>query len=215
VIIKYTIWYILQIFYIFAAMSKADRTRRYIAEKTAPLFNTKGYEGTSLADLVAVTGLTKGALYGNYNDKQEIAEAAFRYAIGKVKTMVGEAVAQEISYRKRVEAVVDFFAKYVNNPPIAGGCPLLNTAIEADDHLLSMRGVVTEELMSTITFIAGLLEKGVAAGEFKSGIEPQALAYIFFCSVEGALMFSRVERSAEPMEIIVQHCKKILDQISQ
>jgi AcrR family transcriptional regulator len=196
-------------------MSKAERTRRYIAEKTAPLFNTKGYEGTSLADLVAVTGLTKGALYGNFSDKQEIAEAAFRYSIGKVKAMVGDAVAQEVSYRKRLEALLDFYAKYVNTPPIAGGCPLLNTAIEADDHLLSMRAVVAKELMSTITFIASLLEKGVAAGEFKTGIEPQALAYIFFCSVEGALMFSRVERSAEPMDIMVKHCKEILDQISQ
>jgi hypothetical protein len=68
--------------------------------------------------------------------------------------------------------------------------------------------------MQTVDFIADLIIKGIAAGEFKKGIKPRELAYSFFCSIEGAIMFSRVERSREPMDIIVAHCKKTLDQIS-
>jgi hypothetical protein len=68
--------------------------------------------------------------------------------------------------------------------------------------------------MQTVDFISDLISKGIAAGEFKKGIRPKELAYSFFCSIEGALMFSRVERSREPMDIIVTHCKRTLDQIS-
>jgi hypothetical protein len=60
-----------------------------------------------------------------------------------------------------------------------------------------------------------LLEKGIKAGEFVPTIKPREMAYTFFCSVEGALMFARVERSREPMDIIVRHCNNILDQISK
>ena len=60
-------------------MSKADRTKQYIIEKTACIFNTKGYAGTSINDLIAATGLTKGSIYGNFENKDQVALAAFDY----------------------------------------------------------------------------------------------------------------------------------------
>jgi hypothetical protein len=91
---------------------------------------------------------------------------------------------------------------------------LLNNAVEADDFHTSMRRVVVKELLRTVDFIEGLLSKGVEAGEFKMEIKSHELAYSFFCSVEGAIVFSRVERSREPMDIVVRHCKSIVEQIS-
>ncbi|MCP2807331.1 TetR family transcriptional regulator, partial [Salmonella enterica subsp. enterica serovar Typhimurium] len=61
------------------AESKAERTRQYIIDKAAPIFNKKGYAGTSLNDLIEATGLTKGAIYGNFENKDEIALEAFDY----------------------------------------------------------------------------------------------------------------------------------------
>lgn len=195
-------------------MGKAERTRAFIMEKTAPVFNQKGFDGASLFDLTSATGLTKGALYGNFKDKEEIRTEAFRYSMLQVKTLIRNRVKEVNTNKKRLLALLEFFATYVLNPPIPGGCPLLNTAIEADDHHIFMRSVVAKELVNTVDFIAGLLGKGIEAGEFKNTINPYELAYVFFCSVEGAIMFARVEQSEEPMQIIVKHCKKILDEIS-
>jgi AcrR family transcriptional regulator len=196
-------------------VTKADKTRQHIIECTAPLFNQKGFDGTSLADLTEVTGLTKGALYGNFASKDEMALEAFRYSIKRVKAMVRMELEGVSSYKKQLQALLGFYSTYVFNPPIPGGCPLLNTAIDADDHHLSMRRVVAKELVSTIQFISDLIQKGIDAHEFKSTINPAEIAYVIFCSVEGALMFSRVERSREPMDIIVRHCEKIVNQISK
>lgn len=196
-------------------MTKAEQTRQYILEKTSPLFNKKGFDGTTLSDLEKTTGLTKGSLYGNFSGKEELASEAFRYSMVKVKAMISQALEGAVSNRDQLEALLMFFAQYVFNPPVAGGCPLLNSAVEADDYRLSMRKVVVEELMSVVSFIERLLKKGIQAGEFKKEIKPRELAFVFFCSIEGALMYSRAERSDEPMKIIVKHCKSILDQISK
>jgi TetR/AcrR family transcriptional regulator, transcriptional repressor for nem operon len=195
-------------------MTKADRTRQHIIEKTAPLFNCKGFDGTSLTELTEVTGLTKGALYGNFTDKEEIALAAFRYSMGKVKELVNHELMGAITCKDQLLALLSFYSKYVFNPPIAGGCPLLNTAIEADDHHTSMRRVVVKELLQAVNFIRDLIQDGIKKKEFRPDIDASEVAYTIFCSVEGALMFSRVERSREPMDLIVGHCKKILHQIS-
>jgi len=68
---------------------KSDRTRALIVEKSASLFNRKGFHGTSLSDIMEATGLTKGGIYGNFKReglnkkgvKEEIALAAFEYNV--------------------------------------------------------------------------------------------------------------------------------------
>ena len=193
---------------------KAAKTRQYILERAAPLFNQKGFDGTSLADLEKVTGLTKGALYGNFHDKETLAGEAFLYSTAEVRVRMKELLKPIASYRGKLLAILDFFASYVLNPPITGGCPLLNAAVEADDHRLSMRPLVAREIMQVINAIATLLRKGISAGEFRRDIDVRALAYTFFCTIEGAIMFSRVEGSPQPMNIVVKHCKNKIDQIS-
>lgn len=193
---------------------KAERTRQYILEKAAPLFNQKGFDGTSLADLEQVTGLTKGALYGNFHDKETLAGEAFLYSTAQVKARIRDLLKPLPTHHAKLLALLDFFACYVLHPPIAGGCPLLNAAVEADDHRVSMRPLVAREIMEVVNAIAALLRKGIKSGEFRSDINVRELAYTFFCTIEGAIMFSRVEGSREPMNIIIKHCKNKLDQIS-
>ena len=59
-------------------MKKSDKTRQFIIDKAADLFNTQGYSGTSMADIMEVTGLSKGAIYGNFKreggDKKGVKE---------------------------------------------------------------------------------------------------------------------------------------------
>jgi TetR/AcrR family transcriptional repressor of nem operon len=59
--------------------SKSDRTRQFIIGSTANLFNMKGYAGTSLSDITGAFGLTKGSIYGNFANKEEVALAVFDY----------------------------------------------------------------------------------------------------------------------------------------
>lgn len=204
---KYTDWYI------FAGMSKSERTRAHIIEATAPLFNAKGFEGTSLADLCKATGLTKGALYGNFDNKEDLAVAAFYHAIGKMRSEGKQQMDRQVTNKGKLGAMLAFFARYVLSPPVPGGCPLLNTAVEADDHRPQMRKYVAEELERSVRAIAELLEKGRRAGEFTSNFKARDIAMFFFCAIEGAIMFSRVSSSDEAMRMVSRNIRTTLDQL--
>jgi TetR/AcrR family transcriptional repressor of nem operon len=60
-------------------MTKAERTRQFIIEKAAPIFNQKGVAGTSMSDIMEATKLAKGGLYGNFESKEEICVEAYKY----------------------------------------------------------------------------------------------------------------------------------------
>jgi TetR/AcrR family transcriptional regulator, transcriptional repressor for nem operon len=191
--------------------SKGARTRQYIIEKTAPLFNSRGFSGTSLSDLMDATGLSKGSLYGNFKDKEAIAIAVFLYSVDKVRQLVTKELENGSSWKDKLFLMLNFYAKYVFKPPIPGGCPLLNTAIEADDDQRFLKKYVAEEIMRVVNFITSLLDSGKAAGEFKNEVASRELAFCLFCSVEGAIMVSRVSSSDDAMKAVINH---IVNEIS-
>jgi TetR/AcrR family transcriptional regulator, transcriptional repressor for nem operon len=195
-------------------VTKGERTRQQIIEVTAPLFNMKGYEGTSLSDLCEVTGLTKGALYGSFANKEELAQEAFYYAISEMRAQGIRQMEIKKTNKEKLIAFLEFFTRYVLDPPVKGGCPLLNTAVEADDHRTSMKRIVMRELERSIISITDLLDKGKKSGEFKSDIKSRELALFFFCAIEGAIMFSRVSSSEEAMKSVVKNIKSIVNEIS-
>lgn len=193
---------------------KGAQTRQFILERAAPLFNKRGFEGTSMAELEKATGLTKGALYSHFGDKNSLADEAFQYAVGTVRELIKDSLASIPTNKGKLFALLDFFAGYVLAPPIPGGCPLLNTSVEADDHRVSIRPVVGREIRRVVDFIAKLLRDGIRSGEFMKDTDARQLAYVLFCAIEGAVMFSRVEQSPEPMKLVVKHCKNKLNKIS-
>jgi AcrR family transcriptional regulator len=195
-------------------MKKSLRTKQFIIEKTAVLFNTKGFEGTTLQDLTSSTGLTKGAIYGNFKDKEEIAVEAFKYAVTRSRQLVRDEMDKQHSFKKKALAFLEFYARFVFMPPVAGGCPILNTAIEVDDYRTHMRKAVMKEAQEVIASIENILEQGIQAAEFKKEMRAREVAVVLFCSIEGALMMARLERSDEAMKYIVQYGKTILNQFS-
>ena len=114
-------------------MTKSEKTKQYIIEKTAPLFNTRGYAGTSMNDMVAATGLTKGSIYGNFKNKDEVACAAFDSNFSRIQNLIGSELEKHRTYKGKLLAYTKVYENFLKDPFPIGGCPILNTATESDD----------------------------------------------------------------------------------
>jgi AcrR family transcriptional regulator len=117
----------------FCIVTKAEKTKEFIIAKAAPLFNKKGYAGTSMSDIMKATGLAKGGLYGNFESKDEIAALAFEYSYNQLKEDIGQKVRAKKTGVEKLLTVLQYHKNYTVSSPIDGGCPLMNTAIDADD----------------------------------------------------------------------------------
>ena len=113
--------------------SKAERTRQFIIEKTAPIFNCKGYCGTSMNDLIKATGLTKGSIYGNFENKDEVALAAFDHNYSLIVAYLRKQIEARPNMIDRLLVYPETYRNFLNLPILKAGCPILNTATEADD----------------------------------------------------------------------------------
>jgi len=174
-------------------MTKGEQTRQRIVAKAADLFNTNGYEGISMSDVMDATGLEKGGLYRHFASKEELAAEAFDYAWAAAFEARQHNLA---AHEDAVDKLKQFLANFVERRPnLCGGCPLLNTAVNADDGNKVLRDRVRIALRKWRDMLGRIVREGVNRGQIRPDTDPCALADLIISCLEGALMISRLERS--------------------
>ena len=173
-------------------MPKSAKTKQSIIAASARIFNTKGFAGTSMNDIMQATGLTKGGLYGNFESKTEIAAAAFEYSVATTNAEIRRRTSVIESIPDKLKAVVYFYKENILNPPIDGGCPILNTSVEADDTHPALREHARAALQEWMSHLAYTLRKGIERGELLPTLDSDAFATSFTCTLEGGIMIARL-----------------------
>ncbi len=170
--------------------TKAERTSAFIIERVAPVFNKHGYIGTSMSDLTEATGLTKGALYGNFENKEALALSAFEYNSRLLLDKLDEKLGIEGGALDKIFELTKFFRNYDIFTHEMGGCPVLNVGVDSmhNNHLLS---AATKETIKTIEGkIALVLENGVNNGELRLPVTPLQFAKQLYTMLQGAVAMS-------------------------
>ena len=192
--------------------SKSERTRQFIIESTAGIFNTKGFAGTSMADLTGATGLTKGSIYGNFLNKEEVALAVFDFNCKNVFGSIRQEMDKADTYFDKL-MVYARMGKLFNHVFPEGGCPILNTAVDADDTNKLLKSRSAAAILEWQKGITGLLSAGVKSGEFKPGINQAQLALSIIALVEGGIMIARATGDMANLDSVLKTVEVLLKQI--
>ncbi|WP_433810537.1 TetR/AcrR family transcriptional regulator [Flavobacterium johnsoniae] len=195
-------------------MSKAQRTKQFIIEKTAPIFNMKGYSGTSMSDITEATGLTKGSIYGNFANKDEVALAAFRFNVKKLHDIFAREIEKEKTFKGKLLVYPRLYSDYYDLRVTQGGCPIINTATEADDTHPVLKKKVERVILSWKEQLAYFIEQGILLGEFKAeSIDPEKTALTIIAMIEGAVMIAKITGNLSTLADIMLSVTKIIEDL--
>lgn len=187
-------------------MSKGEQTRERILAQAAGLFNQQGYFGASLADIMHETGLEKGGIYNHFASKEQLALEAFDYAVSILDRRLRLALAGKTHAVDRLLATLSYFQSYAEeDPPLAGGCPILNTAIEADDAHPALRARARSAMDTLRSTIQRIITKGIARQEIRPDVDADTFATLLIATLEGALMMTRLYNDPVHMHRAVKH----------
>ncbi len=173
-------------------MNKAERTKQFIIEQTASIFNKKGYAGTSLQDITAATSLTKGSIYGNFGGKDDVALAVFDYNLGRVRDILRREMLKVTTIREKLLVYPKVYGNIQHYPFPDGGCPILNTAVEADDTHPALKKRAQDAIVYWKRTIVRLIEKGISNGEITLTVDPEQHALAIMAMLEGMTMISNL-----------------------
>jgi AcrR family transcriptional regulator len=184
--------------------TKGTRTRQRIVEQAAALFNTRGVAGASIADVSLATGLEKGGVYNHFETKEALALAAFDYAAKLIREAIEGAVEGEVRPLDKLEAMIGVYRRLPGKPFIAGGCPLLNAAVDADDTNPPLRARVRRAMDRWRGLVAGIVRDAVAAGDLPP-LDADALADGTIATLEGGVMLGKLYGNPIHLERAADH----------
>ncbi len=172
--------------------SKSEHTTQYILEKVAPVFNSMGYEATSMANISAATGLTKGAIYGNFENKEHLAIEAFNYNVRTVIWRLAAEMNEKETVVAKFQAMTDFYRHYYAKTVDLGGCPLLNAGVDSNNFNSKIHKRVVAVLQKLQTNVALIITAGIDSGEFKADLNPTKLGARIVSLIQGAVFTSNM-----------------------
>jgi TetR/AcrR family transcriptional regulator, transcriptional repressor for nem operon len=193
-----------------SGISKGAATRQEIIRQAAPIFNRQGFAGAALSDLMSATGLEKGGIYRHFKSKQQLAAEAFDYAWGVASRLRTENTDQIPNSVDRLQQLVRNFRER-REGLVPGGCPLLNTAIDADNGNFLLRRRAKRALDGWLARLRKIVEQGKRDGEILADVDPGEVAATIVSTLEGSLMVSRLQRSEKAIERGCRHLAKYLE----
>jgi AcrR family transcriptional regulator len=194
-------------------MRNPEATRERILRSSGALFNTQGYKATSLSDITEATGYTKGAIYRHFTNKDDLEMETLWHLSSQMFEKLRERIVSQPTAGLKLRSVFSFFGSYVTNPPIKGGCPLLNAAIEADDANPALRKAALKVLNVLRDSLVRVLENGIRHGQIKPGVETTAFASWIIGGLEGAIMMSKLAGNNEDILRMISLLEKELKEI--
>ncbi len=196
-----------------AKMSKAEKTKQFIIEKTSTLFNIKGYASTSLSDISTATGLTKGSIYGNFKNKDQVALEVYHYNASNLKKNVAQSLDKEfLNMTEKLNAFLSFYRNNWTTVFQNGGCPLLNAATECDDTFPELKKQVQISFSDWIRTISEIIKKGQNIHEFNSEIVAEEYASLFIMMIEGGILLAKTMENEKYLHFTLDKVSKIIEQ---
>ena len=182
--------------------------RQKIIADCAILFNQKGYNGVSISEIEKVTGKTKAVIYGYFVTKNDLAKAVLEYNINRKLELIREQILLRTDNISKLQVHFD-----VHDPEnhflLTGGCPLLNAAIETDNTNQELHQIVAKALLLWKQDILDLINNGIQAGEFKSGIVAGDLAWLLISLVEGVIFINQTTQNKKLTRQLLYQAKLI------
>lgn len=167
-------------------MQRGANTREAILTSAAVLFAGVGYSSVSMRDIAEGAGITPGALYNHFRDKDALYAATMEHALGDRMSVLSKELLSDTSREHRFRALVSEMVKLHWEDEIFARL-LHRELLDGDDARLEF--LTKSVLQRPFGLIVDLM------AEFETGRDPELLASLVTCSIIGHFEFHRVRRN--------------------
>ena len=106
---------------------------------------------------------------------------------------------------------IEVFQELYDNPQLPGGCPVFNTAVEADDANPILREKAQAAMNDVLNMLQRITDKGIARGEIKPDVDSLAVATIITSTLEGSLVMSRLYKDDRYLKVAAEHLRQYIE----
>jgi TetR/AcrR family transcriptional repressor of nem operon len=189
------------------------KNRDKIMEVASELFHKRGYQHTSVDEILAGSGTSKSNFYYHFRTKEQLAltildERIRQFESEVISTTLGE---NSLSPKSRLLKLYDRVTTFHRSLKCSKGCPFGNLAIEMSDVNEKFRGRLSGFFRRWEKGIESCIVEGIEKGEFRSDLNPNSTAGFVLSQLEGAIMMVKTHKTIAPLVTGTETVLKLLE----
>ncbi len=188
-----------------------DFDEKEVLDKAIQLFWNKGFNATSMQDLVEGLGISRSSMYATYGDKH----ALFLAALGRYKEIASARLAEVSKSAPTAKAAIKDLLAFTTSEIIKDkqhkGCFLVNAAVENAPHDKAINTVVCENDKQIEDVFFSAIKRGQADGEIPNKHDARALARFIINAIKGIRVAAKSGTDKKVLEDIVGVTLSVLD----
>jgi TetR/AcrR family transcriptional repressor of nem operon len=188
-----------------------DFDEKEVLTKAIQLFWHKGYNATSMQDLVDALGISRSSLYDTYSDKHTLFLKALESYQLAGNAKINEIVDQSNSAKETVIKLMELATKDLVGDKQQKGCFMVNAEVEVAPHDQEVSKLVCQNERQMETAFFQVIKKGQESGEVKNTQDALVLAKFIFNAVKGMQVTAKTSADATSFRNIIKLTVAVLD----
>jgi TetR/AcrR family transcriptional repressor of nem operon len=193
------------------ATAKGEATRAFLLRTAARVFAERGYTGTALTDLIAASGLTKGAFYFYFQSKSALALAVLADQQERWLRQVRDRVLSAGTALEQFQALAPSMLDLLTADPGAWSITRLTRDMATDP---AMADEVSKPMGMWVDLIADIVARGQADGDLRRGLDPHHVAVVLVGAFDGIKTLTDVlDPGTQVSDMFRQRAQVLLDMV--
>lgn len=188
-----------------------DFDENEVLTKAIQLFWHKGYNATSMQDLVDALGISRSSLYDTYSDKHTLFLKALESYQLAGNAKINQILAQSASAKETVIELMELATNDLVGDKQQKGCFLVNAEVEVAPHDQEVSKLVCQNEQQMETSFFQVIKKGQESGEIKNTQDALVLAKFIFNAVKGMQVTAKSSADATSFGNIIKLTVAVLD----
>lgn len=181
-----------------------------VLDRATALFWQRGYEATSISDLVAVTGLNRGSLYTAFSDKRTLFIRSLRHYDKHYRCEFLAGIQSSLPPR---EAILELFRQLIASGQKGKnrkGCMMVNAALEMSSHDPEIDEIVNTSFKEVVSFIRRMVKAAQLDGSVAADISAKETSHVLFNMFLGLRVLSRAGPDQALMNTVYRQAESLL-----
>ncbi len=189
---------------------KKFRTEEVLT-KAMHAFWARGYEATSMRDLVECMGINRASIYATFGDKRGLFIRALRHYDDRHREAFLDGLRGRPSAKGAITGAFESVVSTALEGGARDGCLLVNTALELSPHDEEVAEIVGRGLSEVEAFFHEMIERGRAAGEIPPEVDATETARALLSTFVGLRVLSRSRPEEGLLKSVALQAKALLE----
>jgi TetR/AcrR family transcriptional regulator, transcriptional repressor for nem operon len=182
-----------------------------VLEKAVRLFWHKGYNGTSMQDLVDGLGISRSSLYDTYGDKHALFMKSLESYKNTVSSQMCTIISDTVSAKEAIKQLLDLTTSQLLNDEQHNGCFMVNAEVEVAPHDKEVSSMICQGDQQVEDAFYRAIKKGQENGELNDEKDARAVARFIFNTVKGIRVSAKSTSDKRFFDDIIQLTMSVLD----